>query len=69
MSTITTLTGSAVLGLALAHGRLTAEEAWTAALVDEEWEMSQWGQDAEALAARAFRRRELDAAALILTAA
>ncbi len=69
VSTITTLTGSAVLGLALAHGRLTAEEAWTAALVDEEWEMSQWGQDAEALAARAFRRRELDAAALILTAA
>jgi chaperone required for assembly of F1-ATPase len=69
VSTVTTLTGSAVIALALAHGRLSADEAWNAALVDEQWEMSQWGQDAEALSALAFRRRELDAASLILSGA
>ncbi|HVY18995.1 MAG TPA: ATP12 family protein [Bauldia sp.] len=66
ISTVTTLTGSAVVALALAHGRISAEEAWTAALVDEEWEMSQWGRDEVAMAARAFRWREMGAAALIL---
>ncbi len=68
VSTVTTLTGSAVIALALAHGRVSVDEAWTAALVDEAWEMNQWGQDAEALAARSFRKREMDAAGLILAA-
>ncbi|HEV2955896.1 MAG TPA: ATP12 family protein [Xanthobacteraceae bacterium] len=63
---ITTLTGSALLALALLHGRLTAEEAWTAAHVDEDWNMEQWGRDEVALARRAARRAELDAAATVL---
>jgi chaperone required for assembly of F1-ATPase len=67
LSTVTTLTGSAVIALALAHGRITPEEAWTAALVDEEWEMTQWGRDEGAMAARAFRWREMGAAGLILS--
>jgi len=64
----TTLTGSAVIALALAEGRLTPDEAWTAAQVDEDWQMSQWGADEMALAARAQRRRDFDAAAMVLGA-
>jgi chaperone required for assembly of F1-ATPase len=63
---ITTLTGSALLALALVRGRLTAEEIWTAAHVDEDWNMEQWGRDEIALARRAARRAELEAAATIL---
>jgi chaperone required for assembly of F1-ATPase len=63
---ITTLTGSALLALALLQGHLTAGEAWTAAHVDEDWNMEQWGRDEIALARRAARRAELDAAATVL---
>jgi chaperone required for assembly of F1-ATPase len=66
ISTVTAVTGSAILALALAHGRIDVAQAWEAALVDEEWEMRQWGRDDLAMAARAFRLRELQAAALIL---
>lgn len=66
--TMTTLTGSAVIALAVAHGRLTAEAAWEAAHVDEDWQMSRWGQDAMAIRRRAARWREMEAAALILKA-
>jgi len=65
---ITTLTGSALLALALAGGHLTADEAWDAAHVDEDWNMEQWGRDDIALARRAARRAEMDAAATVLAA-
>jgi chaperone required for assembly of F1-ATPase len=65
-STITTLTGSALIALALAHGRLNAAEAWTAAHVDEDWNMAAWGSDAAALKRRAARFAELQAAAAVL---
>jgi chaperone required for assembly of F1-ATPase len=63
---ITTLTGSALLALALLRGQLTADEVWTAAHLDEDWNMEQWGHDEIALARRASRRAELDAAATML---
>jgi len=63
---ITTLTGSALLALALLRGHLTADEAWTAAHVDEDWNMEQWGRDEIALVRRAARRAELDAATTVL---
>jgi chaperone required for assembly of F1-ATPase len=63
---MTTLTGSAVLALAHARGRLTAEEAWTAAHIDEDWQISQWGEDAEAKARRARRWTEMQAASRLL---
>jgi chaperone required for assembly of F1-ATPase len=66
VSSITTLTGSALLALALAHGRLDAEAAWAAAHVDEDWQMMQWGRDEIALARRAFRDAEFRAAAMVL---
>lgn len=62
----TTLTGSAILGLAVAHGRLTAEAAWEAAHLDEDWQIAQWGEVSEAKARRDARWREMEAAAFIL---
>jgi chaperone required for assembly of F1-ATPase len=57
---ITTLTGSALLALAHAHGFLSADELWTAANVDEDWQSSKWGEDDEAVKRRKTRRAELD---------
>jgi len=42
-----TLTGSAVIGLALASGRLTADEAFEAAHIDDRWQAELFGQDEE----------------------
>jgi chaperone required for assembly of F1-ATPase len=63
---VTTLTGSALLALALAHGRLSAEDAWAAAHADEDWNMDFWGRDELALERRAFRWAEMQAAAKVL---
>jgi chaperone required for assembly of F1-ATPase len=68
LSLVTTLTGSGLLALALAHGQIDADTAWSAAHVDEDWQMSQWGRDEMALKRRAFRRTEFDAAAAVLAA-
>jgi len=66
LSVVTTLTGSALLALALAAGRLTADAAWAAANVDEDWNISQWGSDALALERRVYRHAEMQAAAAVL---
>ncbi|MGA8962873.1 MAG: ATP12 family protein [Pseudolabrys sp.] len=66
ISSITTLTGSCLLALAIAHGALAADAAWTAAHVDEDWQMSQWGRDELALNRRAFHKSEFDAAVVVL---
>jgi chaperone required for assembly of F1-ATPase len=63
---MTTLTGSALLALAHGRGRLTAEEAWAAAHIDEDWQIAQWGEDAEARARRARRWAEMQAASRLL---
>lgn len=63
---ITTLTGSALLALALVHGRLDFAAAWAAANVDEDWNWSLWGADGEALARRAAREAEARTAALVV---
>ena len=62
----TTLTGSALLALALAEGIVGVDEAWAAAHVDEDWNMQLWGADEEALARRARRFEDFRAAALAL---
>ncbi|WP_421723934.1 ATP12 family chaperone protein [Bauldia sp.] len=68
LHTATTLTGSAIVALAVARGRLTASEAWTVAHVDEDWQMNRWGRDDVALTTRAARWPEMAAAALVLRA-
>jgi chaperone required for assembly of F1-ATPase len=62
----TTLTGSALIALALLRARLTVDEAWAAAHVDEDWNTEQWGRDEQALERRAFHFAELQAAATVL---
>jgi chaperone required for assembly of F1-ATPase len=62
----TTLTGSALIALAMARGVLAADAAWQAAHVDEDWNMAQWGRDEMATARRDFRFAEFQAAATVL---
>jgi len=66
-NSITTLTGSALLALALSHGNIDAGAAWAAAHVDEDWNMAKWGRDEQALARRDFRFAEMQAAAKVLS--
>jgi chaperone required for assembly of F1-ATPase len=69
VSSITTLTGSGLLAVALAHRALDPGEVWSAAHVDEDWQMSQWGRDELALQRRTFREAEFQAAVTVLTLA
>lgn len=66
LSAITTLTGSALLALALSAGAIDADTAWDAAHVDEDWQMQQWGSDQLALERRANRHAEFEAAVTVL---
>src|SRR3954447_5033806 len=65
---ITTLTGSALLALALLHGVLDEDQVWAAAHVDEDWNIEKWGLDEEVAARRASRLVDFKAAAAILRA-
>ncbi|HEX4158082.1 MAG TPA: ATP12 family protein [Rhizomicrobium sp.] len=56
------LTGSFVIALALLQGRLTADEAFAAAELDEIFQAEKWGRDAEAEARRARQLEELKTA-------
>ena len=64
---MTALTGSALLALAVASGQMSPQQAWAAAHVDEDWQISQWGDDAEAAERRANRQRDFAAASRLLT--
>lgn len=66
MHAVTTLTGSALIAIALSRGALSADAAWAAAHVDEDWNMKFWGRDALALERRAARFAEMQAAATVL---
>lgn len=59
---MTTLTGSALLAIAHAQGFLSADEAWNAAHVDEDYQIAQWGEDEEASERRKKRAAEFRAA-------
>ncbi|WP_375462831.1 ATP12 family chaperone protein [uncultured Methylobacterium sp.] len=65
LHTLTTLSGSLLIALAVLRGRLTADEAWDAAHVDETYQAAVWGADADAEARLAHRRREFEAAAQV----
>jgi chaperone required for assembly of F1-ATPase len=65
---VTTLTGSALLALALMRGVLDSDQVWAAAHVDEDWNIERWGVDEEVAARRAARLVDFRAAAGILKA-
>jgi chaperone required for assembly of F1-ATPase len=66
MHVLTTLTGSALLALALYHKVCDEDRIWAAAHVDEDWNTQQWGEDEEVVARRAMRLRDFRAAAQVL---
>ncbi|MBN9599884.1 MAG: ATPase [Afipia sp.] len=66
MHVLTTLTGSALLALALYHKACDEDRIWAAAHVDEDWNAKQWGEDEEVVARRATRLRDFRAAARAL---
>ncbi len=65
---VTTMTGSALLALALMRGVLDADQVWAAAHVDEDWNVEKWGADEEVAARRAARLIDFRAAAEIIKA-
>jgi chaperone required for assembly of F1-ATPase len=67
LATMTSLMGSVLLALAVAHGRLLPEQAWAAAHVDEDFQMEVWGQDEEAGERRARRWSDMQAAVRLIS--
>ena len=65
---VTTLTGSALLALALHQGARNADQVWAAAHVDEDFNAEQWGADEEVVVRKAARKADFEAAAAILRA-
>jgi len=63
---ITGLTGSGLLAIALLYQLLTPDETWAAAHVDEDYQIRLWGADEEAMERRAQRRVEFDRAVTLL---
>jgi chaperone required for assembly of F1-ATPase len=55
--------GSLVIALALLEGEIAPDAAWQAAHLDERAQAERWGVDAEAKAAMAARRGDLEAVA------
>lgn len=66
LHTFTTLTGSALLALAIYKQHLSAEQAWKLAHLDEDWTIENWGEDVEAIARRQKRATEMFAANALL---
>jgi chaperone required for assembly of F1-ATPase len=63
---LVTISGSLVIGLAVSHGQLDAETAWPLSRIDEDWNIAEWGEDAEAAAAARRREAEFLTAARLL---
>ena len=63
LHTLTTISGSAVLTLAYALGRIDLDTFWALAHLEEDWTVEQWGEDEEATIRRARRFDEATAAA------
>lgn len=65
---ITGLTGSGLLAIGLWNRLFTPDHVWTAAHLDEDFQIRQWGEDDEASVRRKKRRQEYDAAVAVLEA-
>ncbi|MCU4654083.1 ATPase [Roseibacterium sp. SDUM158016] len=52
---LVTLSGSLILGLAVAEGRIEPTTGWRLSRIDEDWQIEQWGADEEAEEAAAFK--------------
>ncbi|MCI0466560.1 MAG: ATPase [Beijerinckiaceae bacterium] len=68
LQVMTALAGSVLIALAVAHGEMTPAGAWSAAHVDEDYEMNAWGEDTGALQRRTRQWLEMEAAARLFEA-
>jgi chaperone required for assembly of F1-ATPase len=66
LHSVTTLTGSVLIALALVEGRLDPDAAWAAGSLDDLWSLEVWGHDEEAAHRMLQRRRDFDAAVMAL---
>jgi chaperone required for assembly of F1-ATPase len=66
LNPVVTISGSAVIGLAVAEAKLDAEAAWDAGHLDELWQAEQWGKDPLAEAGHKERQGDLAAAVRFL---
>ena len=66
LNPVVTISGSAVIGLAVAEGAMDAGEAWAIGHLDELWQAEQWGKDPLAEAGHKERRDDLAAAVAML---
>lgn len=66
MNAVMSITGSGLLAIALRHHLLSAEQVWLAAHVDEDHNITLWGEVEEITARRSQRRKEFDAAVRLL---
>ena len=62
LASITSLSGSGLLSIALFEKLISSDEAWAAAHVDEDFNDKIWGADVEAQKRRKIRRQEFDIA-------
>ena len=60
--------GSLIVGLALAEGRVSAEEAFEIAELESGYQIDRWGEDIEATKRRTRLRADISAAAAVLEA-
>ena len=61
-----TLSGSLVLGLAVSQGALAPGAAWNLSRIDEQWNIDEWGEDADAARLAASKRSDFLQAARFL---
>lgn len=66
LNSLTGITGSGLLAIALREALMDAEEVWLAAHVDEDHNIRLWGEVDEAKERRAKRRLDYDAAVRVL---
>jgi chaperone required for assembly of F1-ATPase len=64
---VTAASGSLVIALALAEGRLDAQEAFAASQLDESFQIETWGEDAEQAQRRQALARDIAASADFLS--
>jgi chaperone required for assembly of F1-ATPase len=61
VQSLTAATGSLIVALAVAHGRLSGEEAYKISQLDEDFQIEQWGEDPMAAKRRAALKRDTEA--------
>lgn len=66
MVSVTSLTGSGFLAIALREKLIDSDTAWSAAHIDEDYQISLWGEDFEASEKRKMRRNEFNAAVNVI---